>query len=218
MWGGAYSQQVQREYFSGAVVSFFTSWVKLGSRFTCIGKLNSWFGMFDGNTFQFSPNWSLRVFHECWKCCWLNTHVLKYIGKCMHSNPVDQEESSLSVYEYTVFSLVFWVFFFSFLIFLHLKNSFWIGCFGLVELVWLSRHRSRSSSISKYLPSYWLSLFLASESAGLLQLKSSWFVQYWNFLIDWVRLHMFPRRICWEAAEEESQRRINWFCSWQKLF
>lgn len=71
--------------------------------------------------------------------------------------------------------------FFPFFMFLHLKNNFWTGCFGLVELVWLSMRRSRSLSISKYLPSYWLGLFLASGSTGLLQLKSSWFMQYWNF-------------------------------------
>lgn len=80
---------------------------------------------------------------------------------------------SLCVWTHSVFFIGF---FFSFLIFLHLKNKFWTGSFGLVELVWLSMHRSRSLSISKYLPSYWLGLFLASGSAGLSLLKSSWFM------------------------------------------
>lgn len=75
--------------------------------------------------------------------------------------------------------------------------------------MWLSVHGSRSLSVSKYLPSYWLGLFLASASTGLSQSKSSWFMQYSIFLIDCVRPHMFPTRICWEAAEEESQRRQN---------
>lgn len=90
---------------------------------------------------------------------------------------------------------------------------FWAGRVSVASM-----HRSRSLSISKYLPSYWLALFLASGSTGLSQLKSSWFMQDWIFLIDWMRPHMFPIRIFWGAAKEESQRRKNTFCSWQNLF